>query len=145
MAAVRSGPLRRKPPNMAEVHVSRTHRRPLRTTTGFEDREDHRSLSTSLIRTSAASSIGHVLLSMLSEDGGPIGWFDRSQADADGEGRWMCQQACAWPARRSVVQTSKAERSQRPGGIRYLRRCRHLPYFAEPCPGPDRRFLHASG
>jgi len=33
---------------MAEVRVSRTHRRPLRTTTGFEDREDHRSLSTSL-------------------------------------------------------------------------------------------------
>ena len=32
---------------MAEVRVSRTHRRPLRTTTGFEDREDHRSLSTS--------------------------------------------------------------------------------------------------
>ena len=32
---------------LAEVRVSRTHRRPLRTTTGFEDREDHRSLSTS--------------------------------------------------------------------------------------------------
>jgi hypothetical protein len=32
---------------MAEVRVSRTHRRPLRATTGFEDREDHRSLSTS--------------------------------------------------------------------------------------------------
>jgi selenide, water dikinase len=32
---------------LAEVRVSRTHRRPLRTTTGFEDREDHRSLGTS--------------------------------------------------------------------------------------------------
>lgn len=33
--------------SLAEARVSRTHRRPLRTTTGFEDREDHRSLSTS--------------------------------------------------------------------------------------------------
>ncbi len=33
--------------HLAEVRVSRTHRRPLRTTTGFEDREDHRNLSTS--------------------------------------------------------------------------------------------------
>ena len=31
----------------AEVRVSRTHHRPLRATTGFEDREDHRSLGTS--------------------------------------------------------------------------------------------------
>jgi hypothetical protein len=33
--------------DLAEVRVSRTHRRPLRATTGFEDREDHRSLGTS--------------------------------------------------------------------------------------------------
>ncbi len=33
---------------LAEARVSRTHRRPLGTTAGFEDREDHRSLSTSL-------------------------------------------------------------------------------------------------
>jgi len=32
---------------MAEVRVSRTHRRPIRTTAGFEDREDHRSPGTS--------------------------------------------------------------------------------------------------
>ncbi len=32
---------------LAEVRASRTHRRPLRTTTGFEDREDHRNPSTS--------------------------------------------------------------------------------------------------
>jgi len=29
---------------VAEARVSRTHRRPSRTTAGFEDREDHRSL-----------------------------------------------------------------------------------------------------
>jgi hypothetical protein len=34
---------------LAEVRASRTHRRPLRTTTGFEDREDHRNLSTSAV------------------------------------------------------------------------------------------------
>jgi hypothetical protein len=33
---------------VAEARVSRTHRRPLRTTAGFEDREDHRSLGTSV-------------------------------------------------------------------------------------------------
>src|SRR5260370_23725809 len=33
---------------LAEVRASRTHRRPLRTTTGFEDREDHRNPSTSV-------------------------------------------------------------------------------------------------
>jgi hypothetical protein len=32
---------------VAEVRVSRTHRRPMRTTAGFEDREGHRSPSTS--------------------------------------------------------------------------------------------------
>jgi hypothetical protein len=41
-------------PRVAEVRVSRTHRRPLGATTGFEDREDHRSLST--------SSIGFVMI-----------------------------------------------------------------------------------
>jgi hypothetical protein len=35
--------------DLAEVRASRTHRRPLRTTTGFEDREDHRNLSTSAV------------------------------------------------------------------------------------------------
>src|SRR4051794_29358513 len=35
---------------VAEARVSRTHRRPSRTTSGFEDREDHRSLSTSTLR-----------------------------------------------------------------------------------------------
>jgi hypothetical protein len=39
---------------LAEVRVSRTHRRPLRTTAGFEDREDHRSLSTSNTATASA-------------------------------------------------------------------------------------------
>ena len=34
---------------MAEVRVSRTHRRPLRTTAGFEDREGHRSPGTSIV------------------------------------------------------------------------------------------------
>jgi hypothetical protein len=33
---------------MAEVRVSRTHRRPLKTTAGFEDREGHRSPRTSV-------------------------------------------------------------------------------------------------
>ena len=37
------------PRSMAEVRVSRTHRRPLRATIGFEDREDHRSPGTSCI------------------------------------------------------------------------------------------------
>jgi len=41
---------------MAEVRASRTHRRPLRTTTGFEDREDHRSLSTSMRELNAATT-----------------------------------------------------------------------------------------
>jgi hypothetical protein len=36
---------------LAEARVSRTHRHPLRTTAGFEDREDHRSLSTSVLLT----------------------------------------------------------------------------------------------
>src|ERR1700679_1751550 len=45
--------------DLAEVRVSRTHRRPLRATTGFEDREDHRSLGTSssAITCRAAASL----------------------------------------------------------------------------------------
>jgi hypothetical protein len=39
---------------LAEVRVSRTHRRPLGATTGFEDREDHRSPGTSIIEQPAA-------------------------------------------------------------------------------------------
>src|SRR5437868_4761579 len=42
----------RKTCKLAEARVSRTHRRPLRTTAGFEDREDHRSLSASVLRLS---------------------------------------------------------------------------------------------
>jgi hypothetical protein len=41
--------------SLAEVRVSRTHRRLLRATAGFEDREDHRSLGTSI---SAITCIG---------------------------------------------------------------------------------------
>ncbi len=35
--------------SLAEAHASRTHHRPLRTISGFEDREDHRILRASLI------------------------------------------------------------------------------------------------
>jgi hypothetical protein len=39
---------------MAEVRVSRTHRRPMRTTAGFEDREGHRSPGTSAMDAQSA-------------------------------------------------------------------------------------------
>src|SRR6202051_1696200 len=45
---------------LAEARVSRTHRRPLRTTAGFEDREDHRSLSTSVFEGILWRHIVHV-------------------------------------------------------------------------------------
>jgi hypothetical protein len=49
---------------LAEARVSRTHRRPLRTTAGFEDREDHRSLSTSVLMTFSRATLSmlHVIL-----------------------------------------------------------------------------------
>jgi hypothetical protein len=42
---------------MAEVHVSRTHRRLEETTTGFEDREGHRTLRTSQRNASADADL----------------------------------------------------------------------------------------
>src|SRR3984885_10958738 len=48
LIVVRARLAEKSPIILAEVRASRTHRRPLRTTPGFEDREDHRNLSTSL-------------------------------------------------------------------------------------------------
>jgi hypothetical protein len=60
---------------LAEVRVSRTHRRPLRTTTGFEDREDHRNLSTS----TAGSNRGFLLIAYYASRQGVMDWPRRQQ------------------------------------------------------------------
>jgi hypothetical protein len=55
---------------LAEVRASRTHRRPLRTTTGFEDREDHRNPSTSL----AGSNQRIMLIAYYAIQQGVVDW-----------------------------------------------------------------------
>src|ERR1700730_1817068 len=75
---------------LAEVRASRTHRRPLRTTAGFEDREDHRSLSTSILQLQGLHYLTWVEKPSGTKQETRIRNHDTT--DATSEGRWMCQQ-----------------------------------------------------
>ena len=107
--------------SLAEVRVSRTHRRPLRTTTGFEDREDHRSLSTSSFAVSIAMEIATLnRLCYLNTRAleRHIGCINDSAIDTACEGRRVRKQAGARLARRSAVEIAKANRSKSAGRLR---------------------------